>query len=558
MMLRGASWSGDFSFHLVSWMDAQRSMALGVLDPHWASSPNLGAGEPRFMFYPPLTWVAGALLGLLMPWSAAPVAFVFVLLAATGMAVWRLARENLDEGPATLAGYAAIFFGYALFAAYKRSAYAELSGGFWIPLLLLLLLRRRNPDGGLWRSALDGSAAPLALVLAGAWLSNGPVGLMGCYLMAAVAGAAGMLERSWAPVVRAAVAGAVGLGLTAVYLLPAAWEQRWASLRYAVTESRYRVENSWMFARHADRNLFAHDVLLRQVSWVGAAMLGLTLASVVIAWKRGTLPGGRAWWIPLALIPCAVLFLQLPVSEFVWKIAPRLEWLQFPWRWLLVVEAPMGIFFAAAVWPRGPRWRWAAIAVCAAAFVGISAAAGHSWWMDSQSHEARIVDDFYTGMGEGGVHEYAPPGVHGDVIDLRLPNTCLLEREPDASGHPAPSFAPNHYFESNRCTGHFDTAFYAPEHKRIQGIADRAGYLVVRLRSYPAWRVTLNGNPIAAAAEHDYGLIAVPVEAGKVEVAIDWITTGDVIAGRWISVAFLVLLTVVWQLERKLRRAPLS
>jgi hypothetical protein len=61
----------------------------------------------------------------------------FLLLAATGLATRALARQAFDDGAATLAGCAALFSGYTLFTAYERSAFGELTGGFWIPLLLL-------------------------------------------------------------------------------------------------------------------------------------------------------------------------------------------------------------------------------------------------------------------------------------------------------------------------------------------------------------------------------------------------------------------------------------
>ena len=64
-------------------------------------------------------------------------------------------------------------------------------------------------------------------------------------------------------------------------------------------------------------------------------------------------PADRCWWIPLAIIPVAVLFLQFPASAFLWNTLPKMRFLQFPWRWLVVLEAPMGIFFASALWAGG-------------------------------------------------------------------------------------------------------------------------------------------------------------------------------------------------------------
>src|SRR5215469_13165847 len=120
-MVRGPSCGHDFDFHLVSWFDALSNWQHGIVYPHWTPSPNYGAGEPRFVFYPPFTWILGALLGTVFPWSFAPIALTFLCLAGTGLATRALALEALDEAQATLAGCAAIFSGFALFTAYERS-----------------------------------------------------------------------------------------------------------------------------------------------------------------------------------------------------------------------------------------------------------------------------------------------------------------------------------------------------------------------------------------------------------------------------------------------------
>ncbi|MEA2264139.1 MAG: hypothetical protein QOJ51_6964, partial [Acidobacteriaceae bacterium] len=122
MVLHGPYCGDDYQFHLVSWLDAQQSWRHGIPYPHWTPSANYGAGEPRFVFYPPLTWMLGAALGLVLPWSLVAVAMTFLLLSATGFATFSLARQLLPDAPATLAACAALFSGYALFTAYERSA----------------------------------------------------------------------------------------------------------------------------------------------------------------------------------------------------------------------------------------------------------------------------------------------------------------------------------------------------------------------------------------------------------------------------------------------------
>ena len=93
---------------------------------------------------------------------------------------------------------------------------------------------------------------------------------------------------------------------------------------------------------------------------------------------------------------------------------------------------------------------------------------------------------------------------------------------------------------------------------RIAAVTGHAGYLILHLRSYPAWRVTVNGRLIANLPERADELMAVPVPQGVVDLTVDWTTTADVVAGRWVSALALLLLAVLYLLERKLSRPRLS
>ena len=304
VVLRRPYCGDDYQFHLISWLDALASWRHGIPYPHWTPSANYGAGEPRFVFYPPLVWMLGAALGVALPWSWVPVALTFLLLAATGLATLALARQVLPAAPATLAGCAAVLSGYGLFTAYERSAFGEMAGGFWIPLLLLFELRERDAAASFWRRVFDGSAVPLALVVAGCWLSDLPVGVMGAYLLAAVALIAAVAARSWVPVARAAIATALGLALAGVYLVPAIWEQRWVDVSQAtgaVGDPGLLIENHWLFfpgpTPPALNVQYAEE---RVASLVTASMLAVALAGVVAFWlRRKPVAEQRRWWIPL-------------------------------------------------------------------------------------------------------------------------------------------------------------------------------------------------------------------------------------------------------------------
>ena len=560
----GNSCGHDFDFHLVSWLDAQQCWREGILYPHWSPSANFGAGEPRFIFYPPLSWMLGAALGLVMTWKAVPIAITYLCLAGTGLATRALARLQLTEGPATLAGCAALFSGYALFTAYERSDFGELAGGFWIPLLLLFLLRDRMPNAPGWRRALDGSAAPLALVLAGAWLSNAPLGVMASYLLAAVALALAVLRRSGAPLLRGVVATAVGLGLAATYIVPAAFEQRWVAIRQAIDDPGYQVENSWLFARHANPALEMHDLELLKASAIAATMLAVAVSGMLICWARGHFRGKTRWWIPLALIPLGVLFLQFPVSDPVWNLLPKMRFLQFPWRWLVVAEAPMGIFFASAIWMTRRGGRVAALSVCVLVFLAATGLAGFSFFQDCDEEDAVVgmLNVYRAGTGFEGTDEYAPTNADNSLLAMGLPAACLNPTPAIALGQGSAGADLAWSPEQAGCEETFPAApnpgKAAAEHLRVDANVPYDGYLILRLRSYPAWRVKVNGQPATGLPERADGLIAVPVPKGPDRVTVDWTATKDTWIGRCISLLALVLLTVLCVAERRLKLPRLS
>jgi hypothetical protein len=590
-LIRGNSCGHDFNVHLVSWLDCANAWRHGIVYPHWTPSPNSAAGEPRFVFYPPLTWMAGAALGLMFGWQLAPIVFTFLCLAGTGLATRALAREACDDAVATLAGCAAIFSGFTLFTAYERTAFPEFTGGIWLPLLLLFALREDSrlafvvshpwhknkdvprmghpqPGASLWRRALDGSTVPLTLALAACWLSNAPLGVIASYLLAAVSLLAALLKKSWAPVLRAALATVLSFACTAFYWIPAAYEQRWVDIRQATQDPGYNFENNWAFGRSGNPVLALHDQILHTVSVISIAMIAVALICLAIAWRRRMLPpqrstGSRRWWIPLAAIPCVVLFLLFPISRPVWML-PKMKFLQYPWRWMEAVEAPMAIFFAAAVWPRGRRARIAATCLCTAAFVGATIYAGTKFFQVCYPEDtvASALASYRAGAGFEGMYEYEPPW--GDITQISggLPDACLVPDPAIVLGTTDPDSDDLVWNPSQHtCEATYtftDGGRTNPERLRLSTDTPQAGYLVLRLLSYPAWSIRVNGQPAADLPHRSDGLVAVPVPRGPVYLQIDWATSPDVLLSRWISLLGVLALTAACLLERKLRRAPVS
>src|SRR5580693_2674203 len=91
LLIHGPSCGQDLAFHVQSWLDAAQQLRHGTLYPHWDATAAWNAGEPRFLFYPPLSWLLGAILTLIFPIAATPALFTFIALTAAGFAMHRLA-----------------------------------------------------------------------------------------------------------------------------------------------------------------------------------------------------------------------------------------------------------------------------------------------------------------------------------------------------------------------------------------------------------------------------------------------------------------------------------
>jgi hypothetical protein len=562
----GDSCGHDFDFHLVSWFDALNSWRHGIPYPHWTPSANYGAGEPRFVFYSPLTWMLGAALAAVLPWDAVPQVMTYMLLAGTGLATRALAREVLDEGAAAFAGCIAIFSGYPLFTAYERSAFAELAGGIWIPLVLLYSLRigdGRASGIANGQTSFRRSVALLAIAVAGAWLSNPTVGVMACYLLGGSTVISMISSRSWRPALGAAAGVGLGMGLSSFYLLPAAWEQRWVDIHRVMETPGQILENNWLFARHADNVLAYHDQVLQTVSTIAVVMIAATLAAAVLCKVRGRLPGTQSWWSPLALIPVVVLLLQFSFSRPLWNLLPKLRFLQFPWRWLLVVEVPMAIFISAALWPRGNGLRRRVVFSLASAmvFVGLTAFAGRFLFQMPYPEDTvpGMLNVLQAGKGYSGMDEYEPIGGDVSLIAMNLPSACFVHDPSTRLGKPNA----NGDMVWDATQGTCETTYEAapntgPVHQRIEGTSAQAGFLVLRLLQFPAWQIRLNGQDVVSAVAREDGLVVVPVSKGSFEVTADWKTSRDMIVARWLWGLSVLLLTCLFVFEQRLKRPRLS
>jgi hypothetical protein len=542
LVWHGYSCGHDFDFHLQSWLDAARQIHARNLYPRWLVSAAYNAGEPRFVFYPPLSWGLGAALTLCFPFVTVPAIYTFLALAGAGLAMHRLASHFASADAALLASTLYLANPYMLFNAVERSAYGELLAAAWMPLLFLALLRTRP--------TVRGVAVPVALL----WLTNLPAAVMGCYALAilvAIRGGHAVIFREDGEPGQpspgrylATVFGGtlLGLALPAFFLVPAAWERRFVQISLAITPNM-RFEDNFLFARTSDE---PHNEVSLTVSKLAVVLLVITAVvavALLIKRRRAEPCPGRVGMLPATLVILTGLIacMLIPLSTPLWRHLPELAFLQFPWRFLTILAVVLALALALLLDPgpsRGGRLSMFAGPVLALA-LGFLGSQLYRQPCDPYGRPADVQWLFQAQHGVLPTEEYTPNGAHN--VFLRSDNPAYwLAADPAAY---APHTIPSRLLADPDFSDPLpiDETASAPAPSHLTLDLPAPAFLVLNRRAFPDWRVTRNGQEIPAHIPRDDGLIALALPAGPSAVDIVWRWTPDQKSGLAISAVALVV-----------------
>lgn len=534
MFFLGNASGHDFQFHLASWMDVAGQWREGIAYPRWAEWANWGFGEPRFIFYPPGSWMLGAALGSVLPWRIVPGAFIWLALVLAGLGMWRLAREWLPSRQALLAGLVFAANPYHLVIVYYRSDFAELLASALFPLVLLSALRVVR-DG--WRRV-----PSLALVFALTWLSNAPAGVIATYSLVLIFAVGCAVHRDAWPLLRGGAAMAGGFGLAAFYILPAGWEQRWVQISQVLAEN-LRPSQNFLFAH-------SNDPEFVWFNWkVSAVALGTILvtgvAAVFVARQRRSL--SEPWWALLTLA-LASTFLMFPPSIFFWEHLPKLQFVQFPWRWLLPLDVALAFFVAAAL--QNSRKQWLGLFAILVATGAIGTTFVKDAWWDSEDIPV-LADGIRSGHGYEGTDEYQPlgcdryqlPGQPSASADISDTPAALLSKSSETVTPKIAQIDPESEALTPASGASVHIERWTAETKLFTSKTGQPAALALRLINYPAWEIQVDAKIAQGDSLSETGQLSLEAPAGEHSVDVHFRHTWDRTTGSGISIfsCFLLL-----------------
>lgn len=539
---KGTASGHDFSFHAASWMDAAAQWRDGILLPRWTAGANHGFGEPRFIFYPPLSWMLGAALSFVVPWIYVPAVFIVLTQTLAGLAAFALGRRLFTLQGALLCAAAYAANPYALLIVYMRSDFAEQLAMVFFPLILLAALRlmgflgkpisNRMPDVGF-----------LAVVFAATWLCNAPAAVLASYSLASIFIFAAITSRSWRPLVRSGAAIILGLSLAGFYLAPAIHEQKWVNITQALASGLQPTQN-FLYAVIADAE---HNAFNRVASTTAVLMIAMTAIFAAASYPRREKQNARRLskpvWTALAILLAISVFLMLRVSNIFWIALPKLRFVQFPWRWMSILAVPFACLFAAAISSSKMRSYWSVLTTAALALVLAGTASWmvrHTWW-DTEDIPV-LLEAIHNDEGFEGVDEYDPAGDDHSELPEKYPRMKLL--------HAAPL--------SNVVSGaRIHVEHWSAEQKELRVTSREPSRLALRLLNYPAWHVEVNDNAVVPENVEGSGQLIVPLASGQLHVVVRFVRTADRTFGAALTVlSILILLVFLIARPRNAEQSP--
>jgi hypothetical protein len=371
----GYFWGAHDARHSVYFLHQfDRAIQDGVWYPRWAPDFAFGYGYPFFNIYGPLSSYLGEALHLAGLDIVTAVKTVFGLAAVlAGLAMYLFVRRLFGRPAGLIAALTYVYIPYHLFDLYVRAALAESVGFVFVPLVLWgfyeTVTRPRLTalvGAALAYAGLMFTSNLLALIftpILGTYVAymlvvNGPM-VAGSDQQPALSPAPraalhalhSRLGRLFMSALPPAFVLALGLGLSAIFWLP------------AFLEYRYVRVDQWVGGRFAFGEDFVEIFQLFSPRWgFGASIPGpndeagfqIGLAAVILfilsflVGPRLANPSNRQTLYFYQGMTLITIFLTIPISSPVWTYLPLASFAQFPWR-LLVVIAPLISVAAGAV-----------------------------------------------------------------------------------------------------------------------------------------------------------------------------------------------------------------
>jgi hypothetical protein len=385
---------------------------------------------------------------------------------------------------------------------YMRATLTEFWTFAWMPLVLYFIegtVRRR-------RYALVGLAVSYALLVTTHLL----ITLIFSPIAVAYALLLSKRGERLSDLVRVNAGLLLGIGLTALFLFMALDEQRYMFSEAYLADPTYQWRNNFppLDARLLQRNGAWPD--FGQFLAILTILSGVGLACVAPTAKRGP----TAFWLAIA---GGSLFMTTSLSAPIWRFAPAVEKLAFPWRFQIIFAVAIAAL-AAQSWGNGwPSRRIALGGSVCVALLWLTFFGRMFYIVSIQDHQVGWAAEF---TGDPSMAFWSSPGAKETMTEQVR-------------------------FESGAGTAAIEK--WSPGDIRVRLRCDRESRLVFHQFFYRRWKAD---TPFRVEASED-GLVRVVAPAGENELHL-WLDGGAAeTAGKWVSAMSFAILLLLALRERR-------
>ena len=476
--------TNDMILHLEQMKSFYRGLTSGELYPRWEEDTNRGFGAPTTSYYPPgVYYLTSALYAILGDWMLVVLAAYFLMMAASGAAIYVFVRRFLSQPAAATAMVCYIFLPYHLLDQYQRGALAECLSFVFMPLMLMFaealladeaahafeVKHSGSPAGHRSASRKMLDMVFLSLTIGAFIWCHPPTAYQFMLAFGLFVVLSAVIRKSWKGFVAVMIAVFLGLCLSGAYLYPAFVEQD--QIRHEFVSNTWPYHTTYLFAHGTTYDLVAFAWIFNAVTIVIGAVTLLFVEPALIEPNSGL---RRRIWLWL-IVGCYASFMITPASSFIGSLIPKIEIGVFAWRMLgittLVSALIAGACAQAALNSRHhqeqPRRNslssLAAVTIVAGAFfVGL-----------------RIVVGVYG----------SPPFV---VADEHI-NLAMMPK----SGPVEPLELPRvERAELSSAQGSVQIQHWRPQHRTLNVELNTPDKLLIRTFNFPGWQATVDGEVV--------------------------------------------------------------
>ncbi|MGA2182746.1 MAG: hypothetical protein ABSH47_06930 [Bryobacteraceae bacterium] len=512
----------DMFLHFDQMRDFYQGLAAGELYPRWEEDTNYGFGAPTTCFYPPGVYYLTALLyPLFHDWTRVLLGTHLLMMLASAAATYLLARRCMSRAAAAVAMIAYVVFPYHAIDQYHREALAELLSFVWMPLILLFVDKLFATTRPLL------PAAGLALSYGAFLWSHPPTAYQFTLALCPCLPLLALLRRNWRSLLWVGGGLAVGAGLSAAYLYPAAVEQSF--IRHEIIEKIWPYHETYLFMYAGYSKQYFEFFQLLNASWrlevaviLLAAFTLLVLGAIGKARLARPLRDNIVFW---TAIGCFASFLMLHLSAPLGRRIPMIDIGVFAWRMLAITTLVAVLLAGATVQAaldsrranRGGRFAVFGVLALAILFSGTFFTI-FGIMAPVNKQEAFQPQEEHTN------YAIIPRTAPGRTDDLPEMDRTSLDGG----------------------AGSVTIREWKPQHRVIEVKSRDAARLFVRTFNYPGWTATLDGHPKPLATDGDTGAILLGVPAGEHVVTLDFVDTPARRLGAGITLlSFLSVLAAV-------------